>query len=1079
MTETQNFRTFKNAQPKIGISTQMKSKELSQAAPIVTSFSNRKRPMGDTQVTSSDKTVSSNGRPLASSYSNQARGSRSREETLGDSSRTDKNDLRYQRKSNVVRIDARNAEDAKFPDSHNLVNCNQATCSNSVMSHPNSNDPRNFSVQNNSRSSPLTKVQSAGAMSHSYNQQPPIIPPPTLVSFHASHTMASFSGSNTANGRPTKLPNTSLLTQQDDLVFPQKDRLELSPLSAGITQSDTLPYSHKSRSAHSTSHLHPPTKQCLDNSFIRDNDYINLKPKSPSRVTFASEEPNKKTKENVEPPMKDTEKCLEDISGQEDKDQGECWSKVAKQNNTLCYFIILLVFLLMVCLGVLTYLLMIMESVESSQTAQNNGQQSFDNIPITGLSDSAQSNDQLPSTPIPASTSTTTSCPKEQLCFSDDCVQLAGEIVAKMNKSVDPCQDFYEYSCGGWIANAYRPLSLSPLLQYKSYGVMTDIKDTNDRVLHELLQGTEPAPRNITDAERNAAKFYQSCMDVKTINKLGAAPLKKLLDSQGGWPLRENVSSGWKLYDLVYQCHGVLGQDVFFSINIGVDVWNPTQNILQIGESRILKPKHFYQDAKFMNALKETIRTNLNLLGQNDVDDVVNEIADFEKSLARIKTEQITHDDYRKFTISKLKALCPQIAWLRLIKHIIPRVKVGEATEVFIAGSTEHYFQNLSSLLQDTDKKIIHNYVLWRMAFSQADRLSLPFRQAFLKLQFALSGYEPVQERWSQCLTLTKLRFPKAVGVLFARKQFSANSKAKVESMARQIKNTFLSRLDNLKWLDEPVRNELTKWLFQTEIEVGYEDRFISNPELLNRMYQFPVHSTTYFDNFLESIKSHIKTSSDKMKRKFNSKWGELRYDVTNGYYDLGRNMAIFPAGLLQPPVFNSKAIAALNFGSTGSTIGHELIHAVDRFQNMGLHENRTRKKWFSETVSNNYDSLKNCVHKKYLDFDSEIVGNIFENVADIAGVRLAYDTYKRNKPKEERQILAEFSNEKIFFIGFAQTWCTKDALSSPPTKQAQRNHAMEKYRVLGSLSQFEEFANEFQCPLGSPMNPMLKCTVW
>ncbi|XP_039250644.2 endothelin-converting enzyme-like 1 isoform X1 [Styela clava] len=716
--------------------------------------------------------------------------------------------------------------------------------------------------------------------------------------------------------------------------------------------------------------------------------------------------------------------------------------------------------------------------------------------------------------------STTTPSPtlasvNDKFCFTEECIQSASTVLIKMNKSADPCVDFYEYSCGGWISNNYMPADKS------NYGVVSEITTSNERQLYEALvksdenneletdlRGRNPR-QNITKAEMKAKAFFKSCLNLAFINALGAQPMLDMISKMGGWDaLGTWDATTWNLDELLYVIQGEQSISVFFSMSIQPDDANETRNILRLDADGITIPDadfYVYDEIQtgvheVVPAYKQLIRRLLTLLGATDVEKIVNDIYTFEKKLAKIiAVETISSQldgSVNLVTIRELRELCPEIDWYRLLQRIITKKSLTYDTQVLV--DSKNYMSNLSTLMSATKPKTLHNYMMWRSVVTKANFLSTPFRKAMLEFSTALLG--PRQERplWRECLGKVNKHFGAATGAMFVREAFPVESKRNIEGMVKNIKDAFRRNLGNVKWMDDNTRRVAVGKLNDMSVEVGYQEELLNDPQSLNKEYMFDVDENSFYKNILNSVRFKISQRVDTLFASPDVKEWNLSPQTMNAYYSPAINQVFFPAGLLQSPLYNPKFTAALNYGGIGSMIGHEVTHGYDSlvyapYTQTGEKYDRGGKynPWWSKPSSIRYKQRSQCLINQYSKFS---IGDLYvngantlnENIADIAGLKVAYMAYKYwsetnvNNEENKKQLPGlGLTNQQLFFVGFAQTWCMKRLPSSYRLQFLQDQHAPERFRVLGGVSQYKEFAKAFNCPTRTPMNPDKRCLVW
>uniref|UniRef100_A0A671L1Z2 Endothelin-converting enzyme-like 1 n=1 Tax=Sinocyclocheilus anshuiensis TaxID=1608454 RepID=A0A671L1Z2_9TELE len=505
-------------------------------------------------------------------------------------------------------------------------------------------------------------------------------------------------------------------------------------------------------------------------------------------------------------------------------------------------------------------------------------------------------------------------------------------------------------------------------------------------------------------------EFYRSCINMKEIDRLGSGPMTEI--DQEGLTLPERT-----LY---------LGQDE--------------------------------DSVKILASYKALMERLLSMLGAHNATLKSREILDLETRLANITVSE--YDDQRKDISSvyngiTLKQLQKMFHWKRLLDRIF-NDNFSEEEEIVVLATD--YMQTVSDIIKTTSKRVLHNYMLWRIVAALSEHLSTAFRSTIHEFSREIDGGERQLDLERLCLNQANKHFGMALGALFVQQHFSSSSRAKVQELVEDIKHSLDQRLQELDWMDEETRGAARAKLQHMMVMTGYPD-FLLKPELIDEEYGFDVNEKTYFRNILSTL---------------------------NAYYLPNKNQMVFPAGILQPTLYDPEFPQSLNYGGIGAIIGHELTHGYDdwggqydRYGNL--------KQWWTEESYRKFQKKAECIVKLYDNFtvyNQRVNGRLTlgENIADLGGLKLSYYAYQKwvREHGPERPLPGlKYTHEQLFFIAFAQNWCMKRRSQSIYLQLLTDKHAPEHYRVMGSVSQFEEFGRVFHCPRGSPMHPVNKCAVW
>uniref|UniRef100_A0A8C2NCV9 Endothelin converting enzyme like 1 n=1 Tax=Capra hircus TaxID=9925 RepID=A0A8C2NCV9_CAPHI len=746
-------------------------------------------------------------------------------------------------------------------------------------------------------------------------------------------------------------------------------------------------------------------------------------------------------------------------------------------------------------------------------------------------------------------------------------------LAANLDASIDPCQDFYSFACGGWLRRHAIPDDKL------TYGTIAAIGEQNEERLRRLLARPGGGPGGA--AQRKVRAFFRSCLDMREIERLGPRPMLEVIEDCGGWDLggaaeRPGAAARWDLNRLLYKAQGVYSAAALFSLTVSLDDRNSSRYVIRIDQDGLTLPErtlYLAQDEeseKILAAYRVFMERLLSLLGAEAVEQKAQEILQLEQRLANITVSE--YDDlrrdvssvYNKVTLGQLQKITPHLRWKWLLDQIFQE-NFSEDEEVVLLATD--YMQQVSQLIRSTPRRILHNYLVWRVVVVLSEHLSPPFREALHELAREMEGSDKPQELARVCLGQANRHFGMALGALFVHEHFSAASKAKeaylicqpqdalptkllsgllchaqwdgprnVQQLVEDIKYILGQRLEELDWMDAETKAAARAKLQYMMVMVGYPD-FLLKPEAVDKEYEFEVHEKTYFKNILNSIRFSIQLSVKKIRQEVDKSTWLLPPQALNAYYLPNKNQMVFPAGILQPTLYDPDFPQSLNYGGIGTIIGHELTHGYDDW---GGHYDRSGNllHWWTEASYSRFLRKAECIVHLYDNFtvyNQRVNGKhtLGENIADMGGLKLAYYAYQkwvREHGPEHPLHRLKYTHNQLFFIAFAQNWCIKRRSQSIYLQVLTDKHAPEHYRsaplaawassllvsvgreargrgaksgtvgwertagvwwplgptlcgslprVLGSVSQFEEFGRAFHCPKDSPMNPAHKCSVW
>ncbi|CAG9584830.1 unnamed protein product [Danaus chrysippus] len=624
-------------------------------------------------------------------------------------------------------------------------------------------------------------------------------------------------------------------------------------------------------------------------------------------------------------------------------------------------------------------------------------------------------------------------------------------------------------------------------------------KETLEQLLDNLKQNYE-LPKNDPangDAALKARFLFKSCMNHDILQKRGHVPLLDLLDILGGWPI---LKPGWdpKNFDWLELMAKLrlYNNDILISEWVGPDIKNSDEFVIQFDQTSLGLPTrdYFLQESNkvYLEGYRAYLIKIATLLG-GDIDHVKEsavKLIDFEINLAKITSapedRRNVSELYRRMTLAKLEGLVPEIKWRKYLCIVMNRTIDSSETVVLFALS---YVRHLVQLIKKTDPNTLSNYLLWRFVRHRVNNLDDRFQSAKQQFYYILFGREQAPPRWKNCISQVNSNMGMALGSMFVRKYFDEMSKNDTLTMTREIQQAFRELLHMTDWIDEETKKLAAHKVDSMMLRIGYPDFILNKKELDDRYKEVQIHPDKYFENILNILQHLTKMEQSRIGQPVNKTLWNTAPAVVNAYYSRNKNQIMFPAGILQPPFYHRHFPRSLNFGGIGVVIGHEITHGFDDKGRLFDCEGNLHR-WWSDSAIEAFHRRAQCLIDQYgryvvpeVNMKLDGVNTQGENIADNGGVKQAFHAYQRwllqHGAADETLPELNHTSTQLFFLNFAQVWCGAMRPEAMRNKLKTAVHSPGRFRVIGTLSNSLDFAREFQCPPGSPMNPIHKCSVW
>ena len=644
---------------------------------------------------------------------------------------------------------------------------------------------------------------------------------------------------------------------------------------------------------------------------------------------------------------------------------------------------------------------------------------------------------------------------------------------AFLDRSADPCVDFYQFACGNW--NRLNPI---PADQPR-WDVYSKLQTDNLRYLWGILdEASKPSPDR-TPQQQKIGDLFAACMDEAAVEKAGAAPLKARLDEIAALKRVSDIPA------LLGRLHlESSGDSALFGFGSSQDFADSNSVIaFAVAGGLGLPDRDYYvkADAKSQETRARYLQhlaTVFQLLGDSPAaaKAEARTVMAIETALAKASLTRVDKRDpyklFHKYSRAKLYALTPSFGWAAYFNAI------GLAAPAEVNVTEPEFFREVEKQLKTRGIKDWKTYLRWHLAHGQSAYLSSAFVNASFEFYSKyLRGVAELQPRWKRCVRYVDRNLGEALGQVFATKTFTADTKARALEMTQEIEKAMEADLHQLPWMGEATRQQALLKLHAIVNKIGYPDKWRDYSSI--RIAR---------DDFLGDVDRAIVFESKRQLAKIGkpvdrSEW-QMTPPTVNAYYDPQMNDINFPAGVLQPPLFDPKMDAAPNYGNTGATIGHELTHGFDD-QGRQFDAQGNLKDWWTEKDAAEFVKRAACVSNQYSQYtvidDIKINGKLTlgEDVADLGGTMLAYMAWKDATSGQELKPIGGFTPGQRFFIGMAQWACGFERPENKRLNAITNEHSPDEYRINGVVSNLPEFRQAFSCQLGQPMAREQACRVW
>jgi len=673
----------------------------------------------------------------------------------------------------------------------------------------------------------------------------------------------------------------------------------------------------------------------------------------------------------------------------------------------------------------------------------------------------------VPAAPAPASPPAAAQSPLQNLPYTPSLD------VTAMDRSANACADFYQYSCGGWLARNPIPADQA------SWSVYGKLYQDNQRFLWGILDSLARNSAGRSANQQKIGDYFASCMDETAIEQRGRTPLAPTLAAI------DAMTSARELPALLARLQLDNGGDEFlFGFTSAQDFADSKAVIAFANAGGLGMPdRDYYTDSdKRALTLRQEYRRHVArsfaLLGDSAAAAAqhADTVLRLETQLAQASLTRVELRDpynlFHRMDRAGLEHLTPHFVWDPFLNAL------GLSGVNTLNVSQPKFYAALDQLLASTTLDDLKTYLRWHAVHAASPFLARRFEaERFAFFDHTLRGVPQQQPRWKRCVRQVDALLGEALGQEFVARTFGPKLKDATLLMTRQIEQAMHDDIEALPWMSAATKQQALAKLAAVVNKIGYPDRW--------RDYgSVAIARGDYFQNAVHAIAFESHRQLNKIGKPLDRAEWQMTPQTVNAYYDPQMNDINFPAGVLQPPLYDPRMDDAPNYGNTGGTIGHELTHGFDD-QGRKFDAAGNLKDWWSDKDAKQFNERTQCIvdqYAKYVVVDDVHINSrltLGEDVADLGGLILAHMAWRVQTAHETLTGRDGLTPEQRFFVGYAQWACENQRPENLRLHAKTDEHSPGRYRVNGLVVNMPEFAKAFSCPVNAPLAKKNPCRVW